>query len=276
TITLSNSTGVNSLPVTVVADNSKITLSASTCNLSTASNTCNVTVTAGNESGNTTLVASATGYTSANKAITVNPQPVPVPTKWVFVSQSSPNGAMVVANSVWQPTGANGIAKADAICQHDAESVGWIPNNVARTLTWKAMIVDGVNRAAKPTPINWIFESNTQYIDIKGGGELGTTTPDSIFAFPLTQGIGNPQGYDWSAYTGFVVTWTGLTSDWATKPPVDLCNRWTGTAGDGGQGNAVMSGQPQVSSAFIDLENWPCDDQDNPGDYATRIVCVSQ
>ncbi|MDD3265579.1 MAG: DUF1554 domain-containing protein [Burkholderiales bacterium] len=277
TITLSNSTGVNSLPVTVVADNSKITLSASTCNLSTASNTCNVTVTAGNESGNTTLVASANGYTSANKAITVNPQPAPPPAnKWVFVSQSSPNGAMVVANSVWQPTGANGIAKADAICQHDAESAGWVPNDLARSLTWKAMIA-GTSRSAKPSPIDWVFDPDTTYIDIISNLTIGTAKPDATFAFPLSNVWGYGNGYNWSAYGNTLGYWTGLDGNWDNASFGD-CNNWgdAGTFNMTSVGIAVAAGAVVLGQNAIMADLSTCDRQDTPVLTALRLVCVSQ
>lgn len=108
----------------------------------------------------------------------------------MFVSQSSPNGAMQVngIDADWQKKPIGWVSSADDICQHDAELASWIGDNativlqIKNTTGWKAMIVDGTSRT---NVHNWVLSSNTEYYDIISNEKIGITNSDAVFDFNL-------------------------------------------------------------------------------------------
>lgn len=111
--------------------------------------------------------------------------------------------------------GANAIAKADAFCNSDSAK----PSAAA----YKALLVDGVNRAAK-TPVDWVLKPNTAYYRTHGDVLIGTTTAAAIFGAayqPLSNSIvaTEPFGSPPPVWTGI-----GSASDFSSG---DDCNDWS-------------------------------------------------
>jgi hypothetical protein len=128
-----------------------------------------------------------------------------------------------------------GIAGADAACSGSDDTY-----NPGRGRTWKALLVDGVNRRACVTAdcvggaaegIDWVFRPNTQY---HAPAQLGVHVQTnaaaivpvaSLPAVPLSPRSSNP--------------WTGLAVDWTVlrEGGVDFdCNNWSSQVGEGGVG----------------------------------------
>ncbi len=164
--------------------------------------------------------------------------------KKIFVSSNSYNGNM------------GGVAGVDAKCMSDTAYPG--------TGTYRALIVDGVNRVACTTAncsggasenVNWVLQPYTTYVRASGGATLFFTNAAGIFVF----------GAMTNSFTGTAQTYyTGLSSDWTT--PVGLnCSQWTSTAGNFryGVGNAT-NGQAIAMGALACTDNF------------WRLYCVEQ
>ncbi|MDD3265991.1 MAG: hypothetical protein PHC75_02275, partial [Burkholderiales bacterium] len=178
--------------------------------------------------------------TDSDNTIGVSGSPMPNPTsfninvkaqnKWIFVSKSSPNGAMELTGD-WQPTGDTGIAKADTICQHDAADSSWIPaGKGAAGMTWKAMIVDGNNRAFSPSKKDWVLLNSANYKDIINDMATFTTNKNKFINFPLITGFGaNYPEFssmfqaNWYMYQVYNV----LTGMYGNGNTGTTCNGWT-------------------------------------------------
>jgi len=111
--------------------------------------------------------------------------------------------------------GANAIAKADTFCNSDSAKPS--------AATYKALLVDGVNRAAK-TPVDWVLKPSTAYYRTHGDVLIGTTTAAAIFGAayqPLSNSIvaSEPFGSPPSVWTGI-----GSASDFSSG---DDCNGWS-------------------------------------------------
>ena len=119
----------------------------------------------------------------------------------------------------------NGIQSADFLCSND-------PGKPSSS-SYKAMLVDGVNRIASSTANmgdhqqDWVFYSFTQYRRADGQAAIGTSGPKGLFAFPISL---SPIGG-----TDTVNYWTGMKSDWTTG---DTCSAWTSTGGMGTYGSS--------------------------------------
>lgn len=255
-----------------------------TCQVSSRASTCEVP-----------FIAASTA--SADNVITVVGNPTPSPNnftvsviapsrnKWVFVSQSSPQGDMFKSvppyNDVTKYP--NGIARADAICQHDAESTSWIPaDKGAKNMTWKAMLVDGVNRQALPTAIDWVFEPGTTYNDIKTESNIGTVLINRTFKFPLTTTWGqyyrnNMNQNVWDQYNNFLSIYTGLNADWTTKDKAN-CDQYTNNTNSfvAAIGVPLQSYSYNPFDTAIYKQETGCQSTDKINSYAVRLVCVSQ
>lgn len=130
----------------------------------------------------------------------------------MYCAQQLPPGKVIFATDS-QPSGnLGGVAGADAECQAAAPIPG----------TFKAMIVDGVNRVACTSSscgtgagehIDWPVEPSTAYYNLSGD-VIGTTDANALFTFPLDNAV-SPRG---------VEVWTGLNGDWTTG---DTCAGWT-------------------------------------------------
>lgn len=146
--------------------------------------------------------------------------------------------------------GANAIEKADAFCNSD-------PGKPS-TATYKALLLDGVHRDAKPL-LNWVLQPSTAYYRAHGDVLIDTTTSAAIFGAayqPLQNSIGESQPGD--PYS-FVMAWTGIgdpadfsngddCSDWSDMTPyappgqVGLANQKNGWA-FGGTGSSCNGAQ---------------------------------
>jgi len=151
------------------------------------------------------------------------PSPVPTPTPTpgptpllIFVTSSVYNGNL-------KGTAENGIAGADEKCQADADSrANDMPPIPAGT--YKAMIVDGVNRIAclqgncssnAVGQTDWVLWPNTPYVNLQGESVF-TTDNNGIFIFGQYQhAIDN---------NNFI--WTGLMPDWIAIGAGATCNMW--------------------------------------------------
>lgn len=110
-----------------------------------------------------------------------------------------------------------GIAAADTLCQNDV-------NNPSDTYTYRALLVDGVDRSALNPTVDWVLQPNFLYKTI-GNATFGTTNASSVFT-SITN-ISANAGEIW---------WTGIADDsWnpgnTTSPNDGNCSRWTSNSG---------------------------------------------
>jgi len=125
-----------------------------------------------NDNSDLLLLSSMSSSTSKN---------TPVPDKKIFVSQATTNGNIAGLSF----PGSNVIQKADSLCMQDSLR----PDSS----TYKAMIVDGVNRRACVTPnctdpnenIDWVFKPNTKYGTVNGT-YLFTTNSGGVVPYTTT------------------------------------------------------------------------------------------
>lgn len=155
--------------------------------------------------------------------------------------------------------GATGIQRADHICQND-------PARPNTTRTWKALLVDGVNRVACTNSfctggtggrVDWVLKPNTSYVRANGVTQIWTTDANAVFVFGiLINAIDTTIAYN---------AWTGLSADWLTN--VDRCLDWSNaTAGSNGRyGTSSLSDNQSVSGTIQ-----TCDT------VATNLYCVEQ
>ena len=118
--------------------------------------------------------------------------------------------------------GANAIEKADAFCDSDPAKPS--------AASYKALIVDGVNRDAK-TLVNWVLKPSTDYYQTHGDVLIGTTTAASIFG-AVYMPLANPVVRPASPITGSAPpseVWTGIASA-ADFSSGDDCNGWSDLA----------------------------------------------
>ena len=164
----------------------------------------------------------------------------------IFVTEGETNGDL------------NGPQGADAMCMSDANYPG--------TGTYKAMIVDTVNRIACTSPncaiagadehVDWVLHPDTAYQRVDGT-EIGQTNGVGLFIFDLTNAI-DPSGT--FPHGGF-----NSTDNWTTGT-LNNCSNWTDSS-------AVGSTRVMV----------PSDDRDNflsGGGFGCNIngeiMCVQQ
>ncbi len=129
-------------------------------------------------SGQICTVSSGTGSIVAANVSDVAVTCVTTPTdKKIFLSASGHNGNF------------GGATGADTFCMGDANYPG--------TGTYKALLTDGSTRIACTTAncgggpsehVGWILAANKRYTRVDGT-EIGTTTANGIFTFPLTNSI---------------------------------------------------------------------------------------
>jgi len=138
--------------------------------------------------------------------------------------------------------GANGIQKADYICQND-------PNRPGTKSQWKALISDSINRKACINPncspnvgspaIDWILRANTTYYRADGATVIMNTDANGIFVFGTLS----------SSISASTTLWTGLVSNW-TYNIGNRCDDWTSGTGaaSGGTGDAGATGATAIQS----------------------------
>lgn len=146
----------------------------------------------------------------------------------IFVTPSRVDGKMAVEGTYkdWQSIH-GGIAGADEVCDHEAESI--FGDN---DFVWKALITDGRNRVPKGN--DWALKPNTAYINAISRARIGTTTDEKIFQFDLTGAFDAGQFSLIPDYYPQPTTsireiiiyniWTGLNTDWSHDPRY-LCNK---------------------------------------------------
>jgi hypothetical protein len=172
----------------------------------------------------------------------------------IFVSSTGTSGDI---DGAGDDDGSNGIEEADALCNADSSK----PNSS----TYKALIVDGVNRVACTTPacsggtgehIDWVLQPSTEYRRVDESTAIGTTSTEGIFTFPLDNVIDLPLTIN--------SIWTGLDdATWTTHS--DLCLNWT-------DGTAASNGRRLSSTLDSTMGNASerCDQTD------FRLYCVEQ
>jgi len=170
--------------------------------------------------------------------------------KKMFVTQNTYTGDFSAY------TGATGIEKADNACTSDANYPG--------LGTYKALIVDGINRTACNSAncvtsgisehINWPFLSNTVYWKISPLAAVLKTNDTAIFEFPLNN----------SLLTTGLYFWTGLNTDYT--PGANNCTNWSDgtTAASGGTGS--LSATDSTVLFYLD----------NLCSSSYQLVCVEQ
>jgi hypothetical protein len=127
----------------------------------------------------------------------------PLPTYRIFVTTNTFQGNI-------------GISGADLNCQSEGDGI-------APGRTWKAMLVDGINRYACTSAycsggisenFNWVLKPNATYVR-PNGTLIGNTNDRALLTLPLSNSIGE----------SVVQPWTGLNTDW-TPDGANNCNGW--------------------------------------------------
>jgi hypothetical protein len=179
--------------------------------------------------------------------------------KYLFLSQNTHDGFFSNGQ-------VNGISGADAHCNNVMNQTIGLPTGK----TYKALMVDGVNRIACTSSnctgggvsehANWVLLPNVSYY--KPGG-----TPETDIHIFTTNSVGiiaTPIALNSSLDPASSSVWTGLNIDWTTH--VDLCNGWNTAA-------IVNSGRVgdtnSASSTFISNNSKSCDN-------SYKIYCVEQ
>lgn len=172
-----------------------------------------------------------------------------------------------------------GISGADAYCNSH------IPSSLSGTGSYKAMLVDGVNRVATTVGPNsssgqkdWVFVKNTSYY--RPDGKMVFTTNDSGL-FDFSAGNLNHPFAD-SFYIWDFGIWTGLQSNWKTIPSTQLCSSgsqpWT-------NGNASVQGRigyanynvgTSISAGSIPCQWKETQDPNSQGSMEMGILCVQE
>lgn len=147
-----------------------------------------------------------------------------------------------------------GIAGADAYCMNAAYGY-------PGTGTYKAMIVDGVNRQAYPGQIDWVFKPGATYFRSDGITPVGTTnglaTFDLVYTLLTNTFVSGATTQYW---------WTGLFNDWSTD--AKTCSGWTSSIGGvkGQQGD----NDPNYWAIWLNSSGFGCNDA------TTYLICVQQ
>jgi hypothetical protein len=144
--------------------------------------------------------------------------------------------------------GSNPFAKADAFCNASLVK----PDG----LSYKALLVDGIHRAAVPA-IDWVLRPNTTYYQPNGVVNSFRTGADG-----LTNPFPNNPTDPWS--TGYA--WCGLAYDFSTGPGDGQCAGWTSSSASlAGRVAQPDYAQFALASSVSDL----CND-------TISLLCVSQ
>ncbi len=165
-----------------------------------------------------------------------------------------------------------GIAGADQKCMTDANYPG--------SGTYKAFIVDGVNRIASITPgqgdgqVDWVINADTSYYRPDGFTLIGIANSKALFSANLTNTISATGINFWSGFyrpdngTSMTnVTWTaGVTS---------ICTAWTFGGPGGGDGGLYGSISGTDGRAFGGAFGSPAIGS-SCGGSSFSLVCVQQ
>ena len=163
----------------------------------------------------------------------------------IFATLETHNGDFLHDPSV---AGSTAIARADALCNQSAAR----PDDQ----TYKALLVDGTNRAASPL-IDWVLAPQTTYYQASGALPMFTSDAQrhygttNVFTNPVLTGLGN-----------FTYFWSGLNSDFSTS--TTTCQGWS-SADPKSEGGGADS-----RWTFADAVTIACDERE------WSLVCVSQ
>jgi hypothetical protein len=154
----------------------------------------------------------------------------------IFVTSRTHNGDFVDDPTL---NGATVVAKADDFCNSDA--------NKPDSATYKALLVDGVTRDAKPEK-DWVLEPTTTYYRPYNDVEIGTTSPNAIFVAEYVP-LKNPVSATFIAYGA----WTGIGNviDFSTQ---DTCRGWSTLEAVGALGSTTHTN----GSAFASPTGLTC------------------
>ncbi|MBX9865605.1 MAG: DUF1554 domain-containing protein [Burkholderiales bacterium] len=168
------------------------------------------------------------------------------------------------AATILNTTYSNGITAADALCNFD-ESKPALPSSA----TYKALLVDGVNRGWNPT-INWVLHSNTTYVN-SSGNLIGISTESAILNFPTESNFAMFIGLAWSGLGG-----SSASTVW--QAGVDNCSGWS-SAESSVWGNTGYEDYADPTYALIPVQlfqgNNKCN-QNQSGSLPIGLICVQQ
>mgnify|MGYP003940606937 CR=1 FL=1 len=106
-----------------------------------------------------------------------------------------------------------GITGADAFCANDNNNPYLIENDQNLKYTFKAMLVDGVNRRVFP-PKNWVVFSNVTYHYSDSSGNPNTVTSN------------DSRWFDYFSWIGSDDVWTGFNQNGTAGSMAETCNYW--------------------------------------------------
>ncbi|EMJ90769.1 endostatin-like outer membrane lipoprotein LenC [Leptospira alstonii] len=210
-----------------------------------------------------------TSYQNYRLGLVCVEQPRP---KYIFVTSSTEE---------WHNGNFGGIAGADAYCQSQ------VPTNLPSGGTYKAMIVDGVNRVATTVGPNstvgqkdWVLLPNQKYIRDYDDTFIMTTNSSGMFDFANNRKLENSFSQIAAAH------WTGLNSDWTVwtsggipgLEPI-ICDSWTSSDnsvyGVYGMSNSTDSNALKAESNGTFTTS--CSNKlTSYGNYRLGLVCVEQ
>lgn len=165
-----------------------------------------------------------------------------------------------VGNFLDDPTlaGNSGIEKADSFCAASSSR----PDGA----TYKALLVDGVNRDAVSLT-NWVLEADTTYYRVNNNIEIGTTTGTAIFSVlftPLINSIADPEQLP--PELGYV--WTGI-GDTGNFSAGDHCDFWSSHSASFSGVLGIYHEKDRAAFHPVNLSGGTCNS--NP-----QLYCVEQ
>ncbi len=123
-------------------------------------------------------------------------------------------------------TGSTAIERADDFCNQDYNK----PNNS----TYKALMVDGINRSASPV-IDWVLLPDTIYYRQDGQTVIGQTNSLSIFS-----GLDQYSGLVNSISSEGAAAWTGIGDYSDFSVDAENCTQWS-TSDSSARGQVGLS-----------------------------------
>lgn len=156
----------------------------------------------------------------------------------------------------------NGISGADVFCMADT--------NKPSTGTYKAFLVDGVNRRACSTAncsggisenIDWVLAPDTTYYRSNQTTPIMTTNSSGVFVF----------GTLTNSFLGAMIPyWSGFApaANWTTG--TRICSLWTSSSGSGGDANIGFGGIGDAVSGDAIAEN------SRGCNNSVSLICVEQ
>ncbi|MFH1809467.1 MAG: DUF1554 domain-containing protein [Pseudomonadota bacterium] len=178
----------------------------------------------------------------------------------IFVTVSNHDGDLVAAGGQ-----GNAIASADHLCNTSAAN----PN----AGTYKALIVDGVNRVACTSAncttsgtaehVDWVFKPNTQYLRADGVTPIFTSDAAGVFDFGAS---GNTNTFDNSTHFNQERYWTGLDWNWTSVPSQMCGGTWASNSNSvtGDFGSSDLTTADAIGGGSVSC------------DQSSRLLCVEQ